>query len=300
MTGTITTIQRMSIGDGPGIRSTVLMKGCRFRCAWCHNPETWTSSPLLQHIPGRCIACHSCLKACKSHALTFDGEKTVLDRDLCDSCGSCAAVCPSGALSMTGRTVEAEDVFKEVSLDLPFYIESGGGVTLSGGEPLLQHEFIVELLSLCKGAGIDTAIETTLDTEWPRLEVLAPLVDLWMVDLKTQDDSLHIKYTGASNETTLKNLGLLSSRAKDIIVRTPVVPGVNDNPESIEAICSFLDSIGVTRYELLPFHDLGFDKYTGYGIKNRMAGTRSLSRNDLMQLEEIVAGHGFNGAEHGL
>lgn len=300
MTGTITTIQRMSIGDGPGIRSTVFMKGCRFRCAWCHNPETWTSSPQLQHLPDRCIACHSCLDACKTHALTLFEGKTVLDRDLCDSCGSCATVCPSGTLSMTGRTVEAEEVFKEVSLDMPYYVESGGGVTLSGGEPLLQHGFILELLTLCKGAGIGTAIETTLDTDWSRLEALVHLMDLWMVDLKTMDDSLHLQYTGASNKTTLNNLGLLSSRTKDIIVRTPVVPGVNDDPESIEAICVYLDSIGVTRYELLPFHDLGFDKYTGFGIRNRMAGSQSLSRNDLNQLEVIVAGHGLNGADHGL
>ena len=294
MTGTITAIQRISIGDGPGIRSTIFLKGCRFRCAWCHNPETWNPSSQIQHIPERCMACLSCTKVCPENALLPVNGKIEMDRNLCTSCGECTKVCPSGALSITGRTVSVEEVMEDVLRDKLYFIESGGGLTLSGGEPLTQSAFARGLLEYCRETGINTAIETTLDTDDIVLKALIPLVDLWMVDIKTMDDRKHLKYTGASNRPTLENLKILGSLTKNIIVRTPVVPGVNDDPDSIEAVCIYLKAIGIRRYELLPFHDLGFDKYVRHGIRNRMSGIKSLSRKDIKPLESIVARHGLN------
>ena len=283
----------MSIGDGPGIRSTVFFKGCHFRCAWCHNPETWSPEAQLQHIPDLCIACHSCVDACPIGALTALDGNISLDRRLCKSCGACSLKCPSGALSMTGRHVLVEDVMKEIAMDIPYYIESGGGVTLSGGEPLLQYDFVRELLSQCKESNIHTAIETTLDIEQEKLDLLIPLIDLWMVDVKTMDDKAHEIYTGGSNKKTLENLYHLATKTKAIIARTPVIPGVNDDSNSIERICKYLISIGIENYELLPFHNLGFDKYMRYGIKNRMIGREPLSKSEILRLKSIIERYGF-------
>lgn len=201
MEGTITTIQRMSVHDGAGIRSTLFLKGCGMRCRWCHNPETWSGGVQLQQTAGRCIGCGSCLEACPSSALSLTAEGIRIDRRNCTVCGDCVGACPSGALSLVGERIEAREALRRVARDLPFFRQTGGGVTVSGGEPLLQPDFVAEFFALCREAGIATAVESNLLAEWKCVERLLPLVDEWMCDFKIFDGALHREMTGVRTTT---------------------------------------------------------------------------------------------------
>lgn len=294
VTGMVTKVQRMSIHDGPGIRTTLFLKGCNFRCRWCHNPETWRREAQIERIAERCIACGACVPVCRSGALRSEEGGIVLDRERCDSCGLCVSVCPARAMHLVGREVSAEGLMRELQRDMPYFEESGGGVTLSGGEPLLQPAFVREVLSRCRAEGIPTAVETNLSVPSELIEELLPLVGLWMCDLKLADDSLHRRWTGMSNARTVANLRLLGRRGVPLIVRTPVVPGVNDTPEAIGAICALLKDLeGLRCYELLGFHTLGTDKYACLGMENPMPGTEPLPPERLERLREAAAATGI-------
>lgn len=279
MDGTITTIQRMSVHDGAGIRSTLFLKGCNMRCRWCHNPETWERGVLLQQIAGRCIGCGSCLEACGRNALSAVGGTIRIDRTACRVCGACTEACPSGALALIGETITPEEAFRRIGNDLPFFRQTGGGVTASGGEPLLQAGFLLEFFRLCRKAGIDTAVETNLSAKWDVIERLLPHVGVWMCDYKISDAELHRKMTGIGNAGIAANLEALVKSGATVIVRTPVIPGINDNEAEIGAICRMLKPLqdGLQAYELLRFHTLGFDKFTACGIGNPLSGTRELT-----------------------
>ena len=245
MVGRITHIQRLSLHDGPGIRSTVFFQGCNLRCPWCHNPETWEA---------------------KDYTQVINGEKTTV-----------------------GRWIESRDLARELLTDREFFTNSGGGVTLSGGEPLLQAGFAAEILDFCKAEGVHTAVETNLLAPWDRIRSLLPRVDLWMCDLKSMDDEKHAA-CGAGIGRILDNFRKLDATGADILVRTPVIPGFNDTREDIEAICRFLaDLPGPVRYELLGFHTLGFDKYTSMGIDNPMAGCAPMDKARLEELQTIAS-----------
>lgn len=196
VTGMVTKVQRMSIHDGPGIRTTLFLKGCNFRCRWCHNPETWRREAQLERIAERCIACGACVPVCRTGALRPEEGGIGIDRERCDACGLCAAVCPARAMHLVGREVSADGLMRELRRDVPYFEESGGGVTLSGGEPLLQPAFVREVLSRCRAEGIPTAVETNLSVPSELIEELLPLVGLWMCDLKLADDSRHRRWTG--------------------------------------------------------------------------------------------------------
>ena len=284
----------MSIHDGPGIRSTVFLKGCNFRCRWCHNPETWSKQPQLQQLVDKCIGCSTCVGVCPQNAISLAGNRISIDRSKCDSCGKCAEACPSGSLRMTGKEVDSEKLVEELLADKPFYKESGGGVTISGGEPFAQLEFTQELLRLCKQHDIHTAIETNLSYPADKIIALLPLVDLWMVDLKASTPEVHKKHTLASNSHTKSNLQLLSQHQASVIVRTPVIPGVNDNEAEIEAICKDLSTLSILYYELLPFHSLGFDKFQQFGMENPMAECAMLDGDRLSGLNRIVNKYKLN------
>ncbi len=294
MTGIITTIQRMSIHDGPGIRSSVFLKGCNFRCKWCHNPETWSFTLQLQYIQSRCIASGTCVKKCKESALVFTSEGINIDRTKCTLCAECTDSCVSGALSIAGKNVEAQEVVKELMQDKLFYDESGGGITLSGGEPLLQILFIKEILQLCKQHNIHSVIESNLSVPTQQIEEIMPYVDLWLVDLKFADDSLHRKWTGASNKQTIKNLHHLCKAKADVIVRTPVIPGANDTPEEITMICEILKNLKIKQYELLPFHPLGFDKFEHLGMENPLAGMMNQKVDSLDELNNVIRNYNLD------
>lgn len=293
MKGTITTIQRMSIHDGPGIRSTLFLKGCNLHCAWCHNPETWSIRPQLQYISSKCICCGSCVHVCGNRALQI-GDKLIIDRNACSKCGLCVNACVTGALTWIGKQVESSEIVHELLQDRVYFEKSGGGVTLSGGEPLLQPDFAEDILRYCCQEGVHTAVETNLTEPWPIVERFLPLVKLWMCDLKVADSDIHRKWTGLGNAQIIANLHRLSECGIPIIVRTPVIPGVNDSQEAIEDICKIVSELkGNVAYELLGFHTLGFGKFTDLGIENKMAGIAPLDRSVLKNLQQIPEHYGL-------
>lgn len=264
--GVITHIQRFSVHDGPGIRTTVFLKGCQMHCPWCHNPETYRLQPEIQAFPERCIECRACAATCRHGAHEFTDTAHIYHRDRCVVCGECIDTCYAKSLVQIGETRTAESIVAEVLADRPFY-KPAGGVTISGGEPLVQVDFTRNILNLCRQQGVHTAIETNLAWPWEVVDSLVSLVDLFLVDIKTMDDAAHSASTGVSNARTLENLRRLDALGRTLVVRTPVVVGFNDRPEQIDAIADFLATLhNVRQYELLPYHPLGAGKHESLGL----------------------------------
>ena len=268
--GLITNVQRFSIHDGPGIRTTVFLKGCPLRCFWCHNPETWRFKREVQLFPDRCIGCGACLERCPQGAhVQVDGQRQ-FRRELCQACGRCVETCYAECLVMAGRWWTPEELLQELLRDREFYQQSGGGITLSGGEPLMQQRFSLRVLQLCKGEGLHTAIETSAFGRWRELEELLPWLDLIMLDIKLMDEGEHRAATGVSNRRILANAQRLGQAPVPLIVRTPVIPTVNDTPEAIGAIALFIrDWPSLRGYELMPFHRLAEGKFRSLGLTYR-------------------------------
>lgn len=289
MIGRITTIQRMSLHDGSGIRSTVFLKGCNMHCGWCHNPETLNMNAELELIQQKCIGCNSCTEVCQTGAFSLVDRKPDFQKTLCTSCFDCVEVCYAEAINKIGREVTPEEVFAEVEQDFPFFSNSGGGITISGGEPMLQPEFTKQTLALFKKAGIHTALDTNLSISWTQYEKVLPFTDLVLADLKMMDDTLHLKWTGKHNSTILENIYKLDASGIPYFIRTPVVPGINDHKAEIQAMAKFAASLkNLKKYELLPYHSMASCKYTNLKLENPMGKTRDLSKERLEYFQKII------------
>ena len=266
ISGIVFDVKRFSIHDGPGIRTTVFLKGCPLTCWWCHNPESQAAAPELMLRPQRCIGCGACVDACPNEALTWRQNRIHTDADRCIRCGACAEVCYAEAREMVGQRMTTDDVMRQITRDVAFYDESGGGVTFSGGEPLLQPDFLLSLLQASQARGIHTAVDTSGFAPWEILDRVRHQTDLFLYDLKLVDDARHRETTGVSNVTILSNLRTLSQFGHEIVLRVPVVPGINDDAATIDRIGALAASLpALKRVDLLPYHPTGSEKYRRIG-----------------------------------
>jgi len=268
--GIVFDVQRFSLHDGPGIRTTFFLKGCPLACRWCHNPEGRAAIPEVVVTPERCIACGACADACP-HGLPsgIDGG-WARPRSLCEACGLCAEACPTGARRMAGESMTVSHAVQEGLRDRVFYDASGGGVTFSGGEPLRQADFVIASLKQFRKRGVHTAVDTCGLVERGVLLDAARFADLFLYDIKHMDEAIHRMWAGASNEGILANLEALSSVHGAIWVRMPVIPGVNDDRANLTRTASFVASLGgVERVSLLPYHRLGSEKLARIGAREQ-------------------------------
>mgnify|MGYP000949140073 CR=1 FL=1 len=302
-TGTILHLQRLSTEDGPGIRTTVFFKGCPLCCAWCHNPESLMLKPQVQWIANRCIGCDSCLEACPNHALSRGETALLRDRDRCTACGECVRACPSGAMEMLGEEITVSELVKELVKDRAFFEKSGGGVTLSGGEPSLQPDFSLALMKALHEEGLSVALDTCGLTAPEMLEALVEQADVVLFDLKLIDEAAHKKWTGAGNARIVENLQRVermvaaSKGKKELWVRTPLIPGATALRENIHAIGSYLHEHvngSVTRWELCAFNNLCRDKYERLDMEWHFAETQLMTKADLAQAETWARESGFD------
>ena len=262
-------VKRFAVHDGPGIRTTVFLKGCNLRCLWCHNPEGLSGESQIAYYAHKCIGCGECVRICPSGAHFVTENEHVFERALCTACGRCAEVCTADAIAYFGRRMTAAEVLSLVTEDKDFYESSGGGVTFSGGECMLQADFLREILRLCKENGIHTAVDTAGDVPWASFEKVLPYTDLFLYDVKAATESLHKEGTGVSNARILENLTRLSDTGAEIIVRVPVIGGYNDTEEEMTKIASVLRPLRIKSVELLPYHAMGEHKYKAIGREER-------------------------------
>ncbi|KPK12214.1 MAG: pyruvate formate lyase-activating protein [Myxococcales bacterium SG8_38] len=293
--GLVFDIQKFSLHDGPGIRTVVFLKGCPLSCLWCSNPEGQGKAPELVYRRDRCIGtaqCGQCMEICLEQAIEVDPSGAVfIDRDRCNGCGDCSHVCPSQALEVSGRWVSVQEVLAIVEEDDAFYARSGGGLTLSGGEPLAQGAFSLALLRAARARGIDTAIETTGLCNWKTLREAASLADRIFFDIKCLASERHQRVTGVSNQPIVDNFRRLRDAFPDLetVVRTPIVPGVNDSEDEIQAIRGFVQRTGRgCRYELLPYHGFGGPKYATLGKRYTLTHLRPPSAARMQALQRVA------------
>jgi pyruvate formate lyase activating enzyme len=289
--GMIFDIKRYAIHDGPGIRTAVFFKGCPLDCWWCHNPEGKSVQSQLIFRKNRCHADKACLEACPRKAITWD-DGSITDWANCDACGECAQVCYAGAREMVGQSMTIGQLMTEIERDIPFYDQSGGGVTFTGGEPLYQRKFLEQALLACKEKHIHTAVDTSGYASWAGLKKLISLVDLFLYDIKLMDEEKHIRYTSVSNKLILTNLQKLSAAEANIIVRIPLIPQINDDEHNITLCAAYLADLphleGVT---LMPYHDIGEAKYQALGQAYRLPGTKPPSNEQITETESILSSY---------
>ena len=288
VTGTIFDIDQTALHDGPGVRMTVFLKGCPLECAWCHSPESQASAPEIVWYETRCGHCGACVDVC-AQGIRRPGLIDPADRARCTLCGACVAACPAGALEVKGREVSAGEIAEMAERLKPFFARTGGGVTITGGEPTMQAEFAHAIASLCREADIHVALETCGLAPWEAIARLAEVVDLWLYDLKLADSAAHEKYTGAPNEAIIENLRSLLEGGAEVLVRVPLIPGVNDDEATIREIAELAAELGVRNIELLPFNPATGGKYSWLGLPDPLPEAERQSPERIAELQAICA-----------
>lgn len=300
MQGRITQIQRFSVHDGPGIRTTVFMKGCNLRCIWCHNPETYAGKIELEYFANRCSHCGRCIDACVQGARTLRGELVCRDAARCISCFACEKACLSGALSICGKDYTPEELCDVLRRDVKYYRKSGGGVTFSGGEPLLQSEFVFHCAELLKAEGIDTAVETASNIPENVMKSAMDHFSLFMCDIKAMDPDLHRLLTGVSNERILSNIRLLAQNGARVLVRIPVAMSLNGTEDNIRATAQFMKENGLYNIELLKLHKLSEHKYDALDLEHTHPDVPETTDEDIEHFYGIFADILGNSMRRGL
>lgn len=303
--GRVYDIQRFTIHDGPGIRTDVFLTGCPLSCLWCHSPESQRQTPQLAWFAVRCIGvkdCGLCVAACPKGAVlpekkTGNTDKALItvDRAQCVLCGKCAEICPAQALCLTGSDMSAAQVMEIIKKDMAYYKKTGGGVTVSGGEPMVQHEFTEALLKSCKRIGLNTCLDTTGFAPWELYRKVLPYVDLVLYDLKHMDANKSKEYTGVTNELILENAGKMAALGLAMQIRVPIIPGYNDNEKNLRATGEFCKKLGsaVRIVQILPYHRLGVVKYERIGKVYPMADINPPSEEHLQSCKELLESYGL-------
>ena len=301
ITGNISDIKHYAINDGPGIRVTVFFKGCPLSCAWCHNPENISPEREIMYIANRCIRCGECIRVCPENALGFVDRKIVCDRLKCTLCGACTEACPALALEMVGAEMRVDEVLDAIEKDRPFFEQSGGGVTFSGGEPLMQPKFLLALLKECQNRKIHTVVDTCGYCDCEDLLKAAEFTDLFLFDLKLADSRRHFQWTCAMNEEIHSNLRQLCESGASIIYRLPMVHGVNCDRENIRATAELIASMpGENRHiDLLPWHNIAIRKYEQLDKAYEFADSFEVpTPQEISAAVMIFAKHGIEARPH--
>jgi pyruvate formate lyase activating enzyme len=291
--GTIFNIQKYCIHDGPGIRTTVFLKGCPLNCWWCHNPESQLSKPEIMFWSSRCKQCGFCIKRCPQEAIEIVDGVLKTDKEKCILCGKCTDFCPYNAREIAGKEFSVHELMKEIKKDIVFYEESGGGVTFSGGEPMCQIHFLNDLLDACNNKEIHTAVDTCGYTSWDNYKMIADKVDLFLFDIKHMNSEMHKKYTGVPNELILDNIKKLSDLGKNIFIRMPIIPGVNDDKKNSLQAIEFLNKLKIQQVNLLPYHKIGMDKYKRMNKKYMVSDVSEPSNEKMTEISEIFSKAGI-------